>query len=308
VKTGFPCGWALAIALFTNTACAAVLNVGPGQKYTLPSQAIKAAAPGDTIRIAPGTYRDCAGWSKDNLTIEGVGTAPVLADAICQGKGIFVVAAPNATIRNITFEGAATGDGNGSGLRDEGMHLTVDNCTFRNNQDGILTANTPGQTIMVRNSTFDGNGACLPNMGCAHGIYAGHIELVRIENSHFIATKIGHHVKSRAKRTELVGNTIEDGPNGTSSYLVDVPNGGALVMTGNTLEKGPYSQNPTAAVSIGEEGGNRAPAEVVISGNTFVNDGRPTIFVRNDSKSLAKLSGNVVKGPARALVGPGSVD
>lgn len=309
LRSSFRCGFALALIGYSATAAAAaVLVVGPDQKFSLPSEAIKAAAPGDTIRIEPGTYNDCAQWMKDNLTVEGVGTGPVLSQNICQRKGIFVIDAANATIRNLTFEGAQSDEGNAAGVRAGGDHLVVENCTFRNNQNGILTANKPGATIVVRNSTFDGNGACLPDKGCAHGIYVGHIESAHIENSHFIASKTGHHVKSRAKRTELVGNTIEDGPDGTSSYLVDVPNGGSLIMTGNTLEKGPGSENPTAAISIGEEGGNRPPGEIVITGNTFTNDGLHTIFVQNKSKSHVRLSGNVLKGPVKKLTGPGSED
>jgi nitrous oxidase accessory protein NosD len=307
LKAGLPCGFVLAIIVTFGAASAGVLTVGPDEKYTAPSQAIRAAAPGDTIRIMPGVYHDCAAWTKDNLTIEGVGEGVVLSQQICQGKGIFVIDAPNATIQNITFEGAETDEGNGSGIRAGGDHLTIDNCRFRNNQDGVLTANKPGATITVRNSTFDSNGACLPNMGCAHGIYVGHIALARIENSHFIASKTGHHIKSRAKRTEIVANTIEDGPEGTSSYLVDVPNGGEVLITGNTLEKGPNTQNPTAAISIGEEGGDRK-GEIVITGNTFTNDGPHTIFVQNKTKSPVRLSGNVVKGPATKLTGPGLKD
>jgi hypothetical protein len=308
VKLGFPCGCALLVISFIGAASGAVLNVGPNEKYTLPSQAILAAAPGDTIRIAPGTYRDCVSWTKDNLTVEGTGAGPVVSEAICQGKGIFVIAAPTATIRNITFEGAAVDEGNGSGIRSEGANLTVENCTFRNNQDGILTTNMRGSLISIHNSTFVDNGACLPGKGCAHGVYIGFVDLVRIEGSHFVGSRTGHHVKSRARRTELVNNTIEDGPDGTSSYLVDLPNGGSLLMTGNTLEKGPKTENPSAAISIGEEGGKRPPGELIISGNTFNNDGPHTAFVRNMTTSNAQLTGNVVKGPVKLLTGPGSVD
>ena len=301
MRTGFLCGGALTMALVAGCAAAAVLDVGPGQRFAMPSEAIRAAAPGDTIRIAPGTYRDCAAWSKPDLTIEGTGDGAVLAEAICQGKAIFVVSAASATIRNVIFEGAATDEGNGAGIRDDAASLSVEHCTFRDNQDGILTSNLPGATLAVRDSTFTGNGACLPDKGCAHGIYVGHIAFARIESSHFVATKTGHHVKSRAKRTELVGNTIEDGPEGTSSYLVDLPNGGSLLMSRNTLEKGPRTQNPTAAISIGEEGGNRPNSEIVITHNMFVNDGPATAFVRNVSKAPARLSGNIVKGPVRKM-------
>jgi hypothetical protein len=306
VKVSFR--WAIVVLKFSGAACAATLTVGPTQQFKLPSEAIAAAAPGDTIRIAPGTYRDCAAWSKDNLTIEGTGNGTVITEEICQGAGIFVVNAPNATLRNITFTNAVIDEGNGSGVRANGLNLIIDTCTFRDNQDGILTANKPTGTLTIRNSIFERNGACLPNKGCAHGIYAGNLALVRIENSRFFNARVGHHIKSRARRTEVVGNTIEDGPNGTSSYLVDLPNGGSLLMTGNTLEKGPNTQNRTAAITIGEEGGNRPPAEVVISGNKFRNDGPHTLFVRNKTKSVVQLSGNILTGPAKALSGPGTTD
>jgi len=39
------------------------------------------------------------------------------------------------------------------------------------------------------------------------------------------------------KRTERIGNDIEDGPRGTSSYLVDISNGGTLIVENNTLKK-----------------------------------------------------------------------
>ncbi len=303
----FSAGWiSVALSLAPN-AFAATLTVGPGQAYALPSKAIAAARPGDTIHILAGTYRDCAAWTTDNLTIEGDDGA-VLADKICQNAGILVVNAPRATLRGLTLQGAAVPDGNGSGVRANGLFLTIEHCTFRDNQDGILAANNPAATLLVRTSTFDGNGACLPDKGCAHGIYAGFVGLFRVENSHFSRALVGHHIKSRARRTEIVGNTITDGPDGTSSYLVDLPNGSNLTMTGNTLEKGPRTQNRNAAVSIGEEGGKRAPGEIVITGNSFVNNGPPTVFVRNSGKDRAKLSANDLKGPVRMLSGPGSTD
>ncbi len=301
-------GWSMVIFKFTVGACAATLNVGPNAPYKLPSDAIAAAAPGDTILIAPGTYTDCAAWRKNNLTIVGKGDGVVVKQQICQGTGIFVVNADTATVRNITFTGADIAEGNGSGIRANGLDLTVDRCSFLDNQDGILSANRPKARLFVRNSTFERNGACLPNKGCAHGIYAGHIALLRVEHSKFFDNKIGHHIKSRATRTEIVDDTIEDGPDGTSSYLVDLPNGGSLLMTGNTLEKGPNTQNSTAAITIGEEGGHRPPGKIIISGNTFRNDGLRTIFVRNMTKSVVEMSNNVVTGPVVKLTGRGKTD
>ncbi len=301
--------WVLFLLLPVYPAFAATLNVGPYQVYKLPSEAIRAAAPGDTIRIAPSHYADCAAWATNGLTIEGIGAGPVLAGKICEDKGIFIIDAENATIRNIVFADAVIEGGNGSGIRANGARLVVENSTFRNDQDGILTGNDRNASLVVRNSSFEGNGACVPNEGCAHGIYAGHLGLLRIEGSHFFNTRIGHHIKSRAWRTELVGNTIEDGPEGTSSYLVDIPDGGTLVMTRNILEKGPNTENPMVAVSIGEENAKRPSEGIIVTGNSFTNDGPATTFVRNGTKTPARLSGNTFKGHAiKPLSGQGTVD
>lgn len=294
--------------LFVSQGQAAVLEVGANQPYKMPSAAIAAAKSGDTIRIAPGSYTDCAAWNTDGLTIEGSGDGVVLRNAVCQSAGILVVNAPRATIRNLTLEGAAIDEGNGSGIRANGLNLLVEHCRFRDNQDGILTANNGQAELVVRDSLFEGNGACLPNKGCAHGIYAGFITRVRIENSVFKNARSGHYIKSRARRTEVVNNRIEDGDSGRSSYLVDLPNGGSLLLSNNTMQKGPSTENPTAAVTLGEEGDKRPPGPVVIENNTFRNDGPPTIFLHNVAKSPARLSGNVVKGPTKTLVGPGAVE
>ena len=55
-------------------AGAVTLMVGDHQQYKQPSEAARAVQAGDTVEIAPGTYYDCAVWTKDHLTIEG--TAP----------------------------------------------------------------------------------------------------------------------------------------------------------------------------------------------------------------------------------------
>ena len=293
--------------LTTGTwAHAATLTVGPGQTYAAPSAAAKAARPGDTVKIEPGTYRDCAVWRANRLTIEGTGPGVVLADKICQGKAIFVVHANDVTVRRLTFRGARSVDGNGAGIRAEGVNLTLDDLKFIDNEDGVLAGSKHDSAIVVRNSEFVHNGACIK--ACAHGIYVGHIKLLQIVNSHFFDNQVGHHIKSRAARTVLTDNHIEDGPNGTASYEVDIPNGGTLIMTGNVIEKGPRNQNPTAAVTLGEEGVSQATPKILIKDNHFTNDGPPTAFVRNLTKTPAQLIGNTLDGNAvTPLIGPGSV-
>ncbi len=294
----------LALALATASVCAttpamaATLLVGPGRPYSVPSDAARAAVPGDTVRIAPGSYRDCAVWTANRLTVEGDGPGVVLMDKICQGKAIFVIHADDVTVRGLTFAHARIPEGNGAGIRAEGANLTVEDSKFVDDQDGILSAPNPSSTILVRNSEFDHDGAC--DNACAHGIYAGRIALLKVEHSHFFATQVGHHIKSRAARTEITDCKIEDGPAGTSSYLVDLPNGGSLILRDNVLEKGPKSENHSVAIIIGEEGTRVVPDELVIEHNSFTNDGPPTTFVKNLTPTPARLIGNTLMGNSTA--------
>lgn len=298
----------LMVLLSAIPAGAVTLMVGRDQQYKQPSEAAGVAHAGDTVEIAPGTYYDCAVWTKDHLTIEGTGPGVVLTDKACQGKAIFVIHANDVTVKNITLQRARVADGNGAGIRAEGINLTVENSKFINNQEGILAGTNPTSSIIIRNSEFDHNGTCSNPGGCAHGIYVNNIALLRIERSRFFDTQTGHHIKSRAARTELIDNHIEDGPDGTASYEVDIPNGGALVMTGNVLEKGPKNQNHSAAVMIGEEGVSQPTPELLFKNNAFTNDGPPTAFVNNITATPAQLIGNVFKGNAiKPLIGDGTV-
>jgi len=278
-----------------------VLKVGPGEDYAKPSDAAASVRSGDTVEIAPGVYSDCAVWRPDRLTIEGQGVT--IANKTCSDKGLFVVSGNNVVIRGITFRGAAVRDHNGAGIRAEGTNLTVENSKFIENETGILSNSVAGSTIIVRDSTFQGNGAC--SGLCAHGIYAGRIALLRVEHSRFIDQHHGHHIKSRAARTEIVDNDIQDGPTGNSSYLIDVPNGGTVVVSGNRLEKGPHSENRSAAIVIGEEAKKKGsnPSEGIhIENNSFISDlPGETVFVRNFSTAKVELIANRLQGKVNAL-------
>lgn len=260
-----------------------------------------------TVEIEAGSYSSCAVWTTNDITIVGLGSGAKIAGSVCSGKGLFVVDGNNVTIKNISFSNAKDADGNGAGIRAEGQNLVVENSVFTDNQDGILTDNTADISLKVANSEFNGNGAC-SSEGCAHAIYVGYIASLDVENSTFYDTKAGMDIKSRALTTTIVDNSIKGGPNGTSSYLIDIPDGGTLTITGNVLEKGPKSENHTTAISIGEEGHLLASSGMLTEGNTFTNDGPHTDFVRNESTTSVQLIGNVLLGNSTTpLVGSGTV-
>jgi hypothetical protein len=302
--------FAFAVLPTAASHAATTFTVGPTQYYKTIQAAVDKANSGDTINILPGTY-GAVNITKSNLLIQGSGTtAPVITGKSYGDKGLFVISGTNTTIKNIIFQNATSTSGNGAGIRMQGTNLTVLNSKFTGNQDGILTDANTKSTLTVKNSVFDKNGTCVSSSGCAHAIYAGHIAALDVESSTFTNTQAGHSIKSRANATTVVGNTIRDTSTGTASYLVDVPNGGAVTITGNTLEKGPKSTNSMTAIAMGEEGATNPAGAMLIANNTFQNDlSKTQSFVWNKTGSSAlQVAGNVLTGYAtKTLNGPGTI-
>lgn len=299
---------AVLAALAAHSSAARTLEVGPGLAYQSLAKAAADARDGDRVTIEAGTYHECAVWRANNLVIEGAGSNPgvVITGQPCMGKGLFVTMGNDITVRNITFEGARAADLNGAGIRGEGINLTVEKSRFIDNQDGILAAGVAASTILIRDSDFERNGTC--EGACAHGIYIGKAGLLRVEHTTFSETREGHHIKSRALRTEIVDCDISDGDKGTASYLIDVPNAGEVLITDNRLQKGPNAEGHVAAIRIGEEGPANPPGSISIERNQFWNTGAYlTTFVRNDSAEKAILRDNRLIGSVIPLEGPGQV-
>jgi hypothetical protein len=129
-----------------------------------------------------------------------------------------------------------------------------------------------------------------------------------VVGSTFRAQRVGHHVKSGALALEVIGSTIEDGPEGTASYLIEVTSGGEVVIADNQMQKGPKSENWGTAIHIGGEAAGDGAA-YRISNNRFRSDNPHEVaFVRNRTVVPAVLEGNRLEGNVVPLVGPGTVD
>ena len=95
---------------------------------------------------------------------------------------------------------------------------------------------------------------------------------------------------------------------GRSSYLIETPNGGNLLVQGNVLQKGLHSENHGVAISIGIEGVTNPTGVLLVRDNQFRND-QPvrTTFVRNASALPAVVIDNQIKGDVIPLIGAGGV-
>jgi MYXO-CTERM domain-containing protein len=274
------------LLLVAAPAAAATLTVGAGKMYAKPCDAIAAAAAGDTIEVDAGTYNgDTCAWSTDNLTIRGVGgLAKIDLTGVTpvQQKGIFTIAAPNATIESFELSGASISAGagnNGAGIRHQGLNLTVRNCFIHDNQDGILgSPPTLGQgTVLIEFSEFLNNGA---GDGQSHNMYIGEYGKFTLHGSWSHKANVGHLVKTRAHESYILENRIT-GEDGTDSYEIDVPQGGKTYIVGNLVEQGPNTQN-SAIITYKEEGPTNPILELFVVNNSIVNDLGHGTFVHVD--------------------------
>lgn len=297
------------LLLFGRTsACARIIAVGPHRAIKLPSEAAAIVHDGDVIAIDTGTYRDCAVWPAARLTIEAHGPNVVIAGKVCDERGLFIITGHGTTIRGITFSGARGRYHNAAGILGLGNDLTVANSRFIDNENGILLGGDARSRVRIVGSLFRGNGSC--EGSCAHGVYAGApIGELRVEYCDFLDTRTAHHVKSRAFSTIVTHNEIVDGESGTSSYLIDVPNGGNVLIEDNVLQKGRNSSNPAAAITIGVEGVLRPTERLIVRGNRLTSAlPESTVFVRNSTLVPVVLTGNRLSGKIVPLEGRGSVD
>ncbi len=295
---------ALAVVLaITATAAAGTLQVGPGKPYAAPCAAIAAAQPGDTIEVdTAGTYDgDTCAWSTDNLTVRGVGAGRAKIDLTgvtpAQQKGIFTIAAPTATIENFELSGAAISSAagnNGAGIRHQGGDLTITNCYFHDNQDGILAAPaTDGVgSIAITGSEFANNGA---GDGFSHNMYINHYASFSLVGSYTHGAKVGHLVKSRAERNFVAYNRITDEAGTTASYEIDFPQGGISYVIGNLIEQSATSQNPTI-ITTGEEGLKNTGEHLYVINNTIVNDLGSGTFVAVAAGTTTLVENNIFTG------------
>ncbi|HSE92305.1 MAG TPA: right-handed parallel beta-helix repeat-containing protein, partial [Methylomirabilota bacterium] len=248
-----------------------VLRVGPGRELARPSHAAALARAGDTVEIDAELYEgDVVTWRADHLTLRGVGGRARLraAGQAAEAKAIWVIRGRNTVVEDVEFSGARVPDRNGAGIRQEGADLTIRRCLFHDNENGVLLGGGPDSETVIEESEFAANGA---GDGRSHNIYIVAVRRFVLRGSDVHHARTGHNVKSRARENVIVGNRIVDEATGTSSYAIDLPNGGVAYIIGNVLQKGPRAEH-RRMIAYGAEGIRHAVNELYLVNNTLVND------------------------------------
>ncbi len=281
-------------------AAGRVLQVGPTRALKTPAAAAAVARDGDTVAIDAGAYPgDVAVWNASHLTLRGAGGEALLPanGKNAGGKAIWVLRGDDTTVEHIDFSGCTVPDHNGAGIRQEGKGLTVRYCRFHDNEDGILTGANPESDIRIEYSEFAHNGA---GDGYSHNMYIGHVRKFTLQFCISRGAKVGHLVKSRAAENDIRYNRLMDEQDGTSSYVIDLPNGGKSVILGNILQHGPKAENG-AAISYAKEGAVNPVQALYVVNNTYINARGRGNLLNVGGDPVLHVTNNLIVG-TRAIV------
>ncbi len=207
-----------------------------------------------TIRIAPGTYRQCAVQEAGVITYVAENPGSVtFSGRSCEGKAALVLRGVGAEVRGLTFSNMAVEDGNGAGIRLEKGALNIAYSRFENSQQGILTADDPAGRIYIVRSTFTGLGTCEHSAGCAHSIYIGNYGSLTVRESRFERGTGGHYVKARSAEVVIEGNSFDDANGRGTNYMIDLPAGSVGRIADNWFVQGRDKENYSAFIALGAE-------------------------------------------------------
>jgi len=303
-----------AVALAVSPAAAATLTVGPGQQYATIAAAVAASQDGDTLAVQAGTYINDFAEITTRIALVGVGGRVTMraTEALPNQKGILIIDT-DVSITGFTFIGAhiaADLGANGAGIRHQGGNLTLTACWLHNNQEGLLsTPPAPTVNVIITKSEFDHNGVPSgPNAGYEHNLYVNSVAVLDIEASYLHDALVGHELKSRALTTIVNNSRIVDGPTSTSSYSIDLPNGGAATVTNTQIEQGPLGQNSNM-IAYGEEG-NLNPGSLTLQNVLLESDETyaPPAGILNAASMTATATGLTIWGLTEAQIAVGPVD
>ncbi|OGU58773.1 MAG: hypothetical protein A2X64_00600 [Ignavibacteria bacterium GWF2_33_9] len=306
----------LLLTFANNFSFAETWNVGPNRTYKFCSEIMNLVEDGDVIKIDSALYENDkqVTWTKNNLSIRGANGKPILkagtliANDHSNGKGIFVILGNNTLVENIEFSNSKVPDHNGAGIKLEGANLLVRNCTFSNNEMGILQGGTIANCrVNIEFCKFMNNGS-VDNPGYQHNVYINHIDTLYFRcNETLDAIAQGHELKSRASNNFIYYNRISN-LSSEDSRNIDLPNGGTAVIVGNIIEQGPNSANSNI-IGFGMEGlENPGPHNLYICNNTIVNRKNKgsfiqiadidTLYYKNNFFLGAKTGGFLIVAPA----------
>lgn len=257
-------------ALFAATHC--VNQSGSHGCFTSISAAVGASAPGDTIQVSEGTYREDVIIPK-SLALVGQNRENTIIDAAGLDHGINIDGQNNAGLSHVVIRG-----------------FTVKNANF----SGILVANTSAVTIssnIVRGNDRNLSGAVCPglpsqflpsdNLDCGEGIHLSGVDHSTIMNNLVERNAGGILVTDDTGATH--DNVISENivQNNVPDCGITLPSHSGAGVFHNTVSGNFVAENGGAGVGIFAPGpGSQTYANVIIN-NSLTGNVQPGVTVHN---------------------------
>lgn len=289
----------LATATVAQEAAAPFVVAESGRGFWRLQDAVKAIGEGDgTIRIASGRHADCAVVQAGRIAFQAIEPGRAVFDGVaCEGKAALVLRGRDAAVDGLVFQNLRVPDGNGAGIRLEKGGLTVTDSTFRESEEGILTADDPTSAIRIDRSTFSRLGRCDRGLSCAHGIYVGAYGSLAVTRSRFERGNGGHYLKSRAPRIEVTDSSFDDSGGRATNYMIDLSAGATGTIARNEFVQGPDKENRSAFITVAPEARDNRSGGLVIADNKArlaPGVGWTTVFVADWSHEPLRLGANAL--------------
>jgi parallel beta-helix repeat protein len=257
-------------ALFAATRC--VSQSGKAGCFTTISAAVAVAAPGDTIQVAEGTYKEDVTIPKP-LALVGQNKENTIVDAAGLGNGFNVDGQNHAGLSHVVITG-----------------FTVENANF----SGILVTNSSAVTIssnIVHNNDRNLSGGVCPglpsqfvpadNLDCGEGIHLSGVDHSTILNNLVERNAGGILVTDDTGATHdnvISGNLVR---NNVPDCGITLPSHSGAGVFQNTVAGNVVAENGGAGVGIFAPGpGTKTYANVIVN-NQLTGNGQPGVTMHN---------------------------
>lgn len=240
------------------------------------TSAIGLAAPGDTIRIAPGVYVENVTLDFDLDLIGTSGSAVTIVDGGAAGSVIRISSAVDVFIDGLTIRNGLADSGGGillNGSLDLTNSVVASNVATGVDGGGGIEGRGPDgfQSLTISNSTISGNSATgLDGPGGGISVTGG--GMLRIDNcditgNQAINSGYGGGIESRG--TALITNTTIQG-NAAYNYGAGIHARGELTMRDSAVS---YNQSDFSGGGIGVYEATLILENCTVNGNTCLRQG-----------------------------------
>jgi MYXO-CTERM domain-containing protein len=308
----------VAVLAAARIAAAATITVGPSDDYTK----IEAAAPGDTVIIAPGTYKfrvylSQQGTASQPITIQAQdpNNPPVwdLGGKLVEqwpgsytggdnGRGCWQIGGGTYyVIDGIVLQNCTTASQNSAGIRyNAADHVTLRNLVVHHNEMGITG---DGTNVVVESSEIDHNGQPANANEETHNLYVyGGSFTLRWSYVH--DSLHGQNFHMRCLDCRLESNWIARAQNYEGDLMPTgdgMPTSQKLLLLGNVIVQAATPENGGQVVApYNDTGATGLSFEVDMLWNTIIgNGGQATLLQFNNQNLVATtgvLANNVVVG------------